>query len=109
MSADPKKILIANLWQRTSASGREYSSGFLGKARVVGFRGEPTADGTPSWDIYLTPGKEQEERGSGQREPRSPTSSSRTGVQRWKPKAPAEFVPEKPFFDDPIDDLGGGQ
>ena len=109
MSSD-QKVLVTTLWQRTSGERNEYLSGFLGKARIIGFKGEPTPDGTPTWDIYVQPGKEQEERGgSGQRESRSPTSSSRTGVQRWKPKAPAEFVPEKPFFDDPIDDLGGGQ
>jgi hypothetical protein len=116
VSADAKKILIATLWQRTSASGREYLSGFLGKARVVGFRGDPTPDGTPTWDIYLTPGKEQEERGSSPQrsggEPRTHTSSTRTGVQRWKPKTPAEFRPAdpgRPFFDDPVDDIGGGE
>jgi hypothetical protein len=110
MTSDPKRVLIANLWHRTSASGREYLSGLLGKARVVGFRGDPTPDGTPTWDVYLTPGKEQEERGSKgqpQGEPRTHTSSTRTGVQRWKPKTPAEFVPGRPFFDNPIEDIGG--
>jgi len=85
MNGEPK-ILLCSLWQRTSERGNEYLTGFLGKARVIGFRGEPTADGAPTWDIYLTPGNEQEDRGgSGQCESRSPTSSSRTGVQRWAP------------------------
>src|SRR5215469_13945931 len=83
MSAPDGKVLVASLWRRTSGKGNEHLSGFLGKARIIGFHGEPTADGTPTWDIYVTPGKEQEERGSGQRESRSPTSLSRTGVQRW--------------------------
>jgi hypothetical protein len=85
------KVLVMTLWQRTSERGNEYLSGFLGKARVIGFRGEPTADGTPTWDLYVQPGKEQDERGgSGQHESRSPTSSSRTGVQSWAPKSEAE-------------------
>jgi hypothetical protein len=108
MSPD-QKVLIATLWERTSAKGNTYLSGFLGKARVIGFRGERTADGTQTWDIYLQLGKEQEERGGGKRESRSPTSSSRTGVQRWAPKSAAERpAADAPFFDDPIDDTGGG-
>ena len=108
MSADPKKVLLATLWQRTSGRGNEYLTGFLGKARIIGFKGEPTADGTLTWDLYVQPGKEQEERGgSGQREPRSPTSSSRTGVETWKPKTKAEKpAADRPFLDDDISDLG---
>jgi hypothetical protein len=111
MSATAFKVLIATLWERKSARGNTYLSGFLGKARVIGFRGEPTADGTPTWDICLQPGKEQEEHGSSlQRETRSPTSSSRTGVQCGAPKSAAErpAADDRLFFDDPIDDIGGG-
>jgi len=103
-----QKVLIATLWQRTSGKGTEYLSGFLGRARIIGFRGDPTADGTPTWDLYVQRGKEQEERGgSGQREARLPTSSSRTGVQRWAPKLAAEKQAD-PFFDDDFSDLGTG-
>jgi hypothetical protein len=82
-----------------------------GNSRIIGFKGEPTPDGTPAWDIYVTPGKEQEERGSEQRESRSPTSSSRTGVQRWAPKSAAErpAADDRPFFDDNICDVGRGE
>ena len=59
MSASDHKVLIATLWQRTSERGNEYLSGYLGKARIVAFRGEPTAEGIQTWDLYLTPGKEQ--------------------------------------------------
>jgi hypothetical protein len=80
-------------------------------ARLVPiFRGEPTTDGTLTWHIYLQPEKEQEEHGgNAQRESRSPTSSSRTGVQRWAPESTAErpAVGDRPFYDDPIDDIGG--
>jgi hypothetical protein len=104
MSAPDGKVLVATLWQRTSGKGNDYLSGFLGKARIIGFRGEPTTDGTPTWDLYVEPGKEQEERGgSAQRESRLPTSSSRTGVQRRAPKSAAEKpAADAPFFDDPI-------
>jgi|SRR5215472_2946574 len=78
MTSDPKKILLAVLWERTSASGRKHLSGYLGKAKLIGFKGEPTPDGTPTWDLYVQP--------CGQRESRSPTSSNRTGIQRWAPK-----------------------
>jgi len=61
MSAPSQKVLLTTLWERTSAKGNVYLSGFLGKARVVGFRGEPTAEGVPTWNLYLTPGKEQAE------------------------------------------------
>ena len=100
MSAD-QKVLMATLRQRTSARGNEYLSGFLGKARVIGFRGEPTADGTPTWDLYLQPGKEQEDDGAG----RAPTAMRRTGAQRWELRQqnpPADSV--EPFCDDPIDE-----
>jgi hypothetical protein len=53
-------VFITTLWQRTSERGNEYLSGFLGKARVIGFRGEPTAEGIPTWDLYLTPAKQRE-------------------------------------------------
>ena len=66
-----RKILITTLQRRTSCRGNEYLSGFLGKARVVGLKGKPMPDGTPTWDIYVRP------------EPRSRTAStSQTGVQR---------------------------
>jgi hypothetical protein len=105
------KIQLRTLSQRTCERGNEYLTGFFGKARVIGFRGKPTADGTPTWNLHVTPGKAQEERcGSGLRECRSPTSSSRTGAQRWEPKSTAEkpAVDDRPFFDDPIDHIRGG-
>jgi hypothetical protein len=57
MSGFDQKALLASPWERTSAKGNTYWSGFLGKARVIGFRGEPHPDGTQTWDLYLTPGK----------------------------------------------------
>jgi hypothetical protein len=88
------KILIANLWQRTSANGNEYLSGFLGKARIIGFRGEPTADGTPTWDIYIAPGKQQSEAA----EPASLRRAPRRAPQQPKSETPGGDG--KPFNDD---------
>jgi hypothetical protein len=102
------KVQIA---ERTSAKGYAYLSGFLGKARIVGFRGEPRSDGTPTWNLYLTPGKEQ---GEGAQQPRPRPAPNTTpirpsGVQRWcGPEQPAADNGQL-FFDDPVDDLGRGE
>jgi hypothetical protein len=103
MSAD-QKVLIATLWQRTSERGNEYLSGFLGKARVVGFHGEPTPDGVPTWNLYLTPGKEQET-GTDQR-PRA--AAAKRQPRKVGPRPPAQPGPtaaDRPFHSDPLDHL----
>ena len=115
MSSQTPKVLIATLWQRTSERGNDYLSGYLGKARVIGFKGEPTADGIPTWDLYLQPGKEQEERaGTRSQQPRQPSAASDRGhqarrVQRWAKPAAERFDPDRPFHDDDISDIGRGR
>jgi hypothetical protein len=47
------RVLLMSLSVRTSARGNTYLSGWLGKAQVVGFSGEPDKFGNPTWDIYL--------------------------------------------------------
>ena len=79
MSGPDQKVLITTLWQRTSERGNEYLSGFLGKARIIAFRGEPTPQGVPTWNVYLTPGKEQAERDSDARLQPSPAQSREGG------------------------------
>jgi hypothetical protein len=101
MSGPDRKVLLATLWQRTSERGTEYLSGFLGKARIVAFRGEPTADGIPTWDVYLTPGREQEAGALRQHRPRQQT----TTPAATPPISPKE-APQRPFWDDPVDDIG---
>jgi hypothetical protein len=96
MSSEPK-ILLCSLWQRTSERGNEYLTGFLGKARVIGFRGEPTADGTPTWNLYVQPGREQDE-AMGAR----PVANRQPRVQRHQP--PPE-PPGPPLPDDGVSDL----
>ena len=102
MSASNQKILLATLWQRTSERGNEYLSGFLGKARIVAFRGEPTPEGVPTWNLYLSPGKEQEEGASRAAQPR--TAAARRQPAQEQPARNAE-----PFHSDPIDDIGRGR
>lgn len=46
-------VLLTTLSIRTSASGRQYLSGYLGKCRVVAFTGEPDRFGNETWDIFL--------------------------------------------------------
>jgi hypothetical protein len=45
-------VLLMTLSQRTSGKGNTYLSGWLGKARLVGFRGEDDERGNPVWQIY---------------------------------------------------------
>jgi hypothetical protein len=52
MSGGPR-VLLTVLFQRTSARGRPHLSGWLGKARVVAFAGEPDARGDPTWEVYV--------------------------------------------------------
>jgi hypothetical protein len=48
------RVLLTTLSVRTSAAGRQYLSGFLAKARVVAFEGEPDRFGNPTWDLFLS-------------------------------------------------------
>jgi hypothetical protein len=48
-----KRVLLTTLSVRTSAKGRAYLSGWLGKASVVAFAGEPDKHGNPTWDVFL--------------------------------------------------------
>jgi hypothetical protein len=119
MSATDGKVLLTVLWQRTSERGVEYLSGFLAKARIVGFKGEPSADGTPTWNLFIAPGRDQQE-GGGRHPPREPapprptpapaTSSSpirpSRGVERWQRPQAEKPTEGPPFFDDPADDIG---
>jgi hypothetical protein len=55
-------VLLMTLSQRTSGKGNTYLSGWLGKARLVGFRGEDDERGNPVWQIYAAapaPGEDQ--------------------------------------------------
>ncbi len=47
------KVLLLTLSRRTSAKGREYMSGWLGKASVVAFQGEPDKFGNETWEVFV--------------------------------------------------------
>lgn len=48
------RVLLATLSQRTSSKGRAYLSGYLGKAKVLGFEGDADKWGNPTWDLYVS-------------------------------------------------------
>jgi hypothetical protein len=47
-------VLLMQLSVRTSGKGNAYLSGWLGKAKLVGFKGQPDEHGNERWDIYAT-------------------------------------------------------
>ncbi len=100
MSTPNQKILLCSLWQRTSERGNEYLSGFLGKARIIAFRGEPMPEGILTWDVYLSPGKQQEDP-SADRTPRRRASAPRRQAPAQEPAGASE-----PFHNDDISDIG---
>ena len=51
---DGPRVLLLQLIQRTSARGTPYLSGWLGKASVVAFEGEPDKHGNPTWDLFVS-------------------------------------------------------
>lgn len=53
MTGQQPKVLLTTLTERVSAKGNVYLSGWLAKARVVGFRGEDDEHGHPTWNLYL--------------------------------------------------------
>jgi hypothetical protein len=58
------RVLLARLSVRTSAKGNRYLSGWLGKASVVGFPGEPDKHGNETFNLYVS-----------EPEPRDPASA----------------------------------
>ena len=84
MSGGPR-VLLTVLFQRTSARGRPHLSGWLGKARVVAFAGEPDARGDPTWEIYLAEPKPWE--GPPRLPPKPPERDSGSGRgKKWDPR-----------------------
>jgi hypothetical protein len=61
------KVLLMTLSQRTSGKGNTYLSGWLGKARLVGFRGEDDERGNPVWQIYAAEPAPREDQAAGDR------------------------------------------
>jgi hypothetical protein len=88
--------LLATPSRRTHEKGHRCLSGLFGTAQLMRFRGEPGPDGIPTWNVYVQPGKEQEERALSGRSAGPPPQQ-----QRREPD------PDRPVFDDGIDDTGG--
>ncbi len=66
------RVLLVSLSERTSAKGRKYMSGWLGKASVVAFPGEPDKFGNETWDLFVSPAP-----------PRQQPSTAGGPAQRW--------------------------
>jgi hypothetical protein len=46
------RVLLMQLTQRVSERGNAYLTGWLGKAKLVGFKGEPDEHGNERWNVY---------------------------------------------------------
>ena len=89
MTAGPR-VLLMQLSERTSGKGNRYLSGWLGKASVVAFAGEPDKHGNPTWDLFVSepqPRAERQADGTGEVRPRPEPSSRSAGTAA--PNAPA--------------------
>lgn len=53
MSYGKPRVHLMTLSVRTSGKGNTYLAGWLGKASVVAFAGEPDKFGNPTWDVFL--------------------------------------------------------
>ena len=55
------RVKLCTLSIRTSKRGSTYVSGWLGKARLVGWAGEPDKFGNRTIDLFVTPQEERRE------------------------------------------------
>ena len=87
MTTYPPRVLLAELQERTSAAGSRYLTGWLGKARVVGFWGDgEDRDGYPATilKVYVA---EPGEHPQGRHGSRPSASASATQEQRRQDRA----------------------
>ena len=82
MTAGPR-VLLLTLSERTSGKGNRYLSGWLGKASVVAFAGEPDRHGNPTWDLFVSEPQPRPEAGQARPE-------RRPGARTRRPEAAAE-------------------
>jgi hypothetical protein len=60
--SDSPRVLLMRLSCRTSSRGNEYLSGFLGAAKLIGFKAkEPDRYGNEVWEIYATEPQQREQ------------------------------------------------
>lgn len=78
MSYGKARVHLMTLSVRTSGKGNTYLAGWLGKASVVAFAGEPDKFGNETWDVYVAapePRQDAPQPGDASRSPR-PASAS---------------------------------
>jgi hypothetical protein len=69
------RVLLMKLAGRTSAKGNPYLSGWLGKARVVGFKAkEPDKYGNEVWEVYAQAPEDDQQ---------SSTRNAERGQRTW--------------------------
>ncbi len=120
MNPNGARVLLLSLSERTSAKGNRYLSGWLGKASVVAFPGEPDKFGNETWDVFVStpepkpadsaPGPAQRPEAVAARSPA--LHQPREGWRGSQYRRPAEraHAPVSAdggwLVDDPLDDLG---
>jgi hypothetical protein len=107
------------LSERTSGKGNRYLSGWLGKASVVAFAGEPDKHGNETWNVYVSepqPRAEQQQSKPETRQdgPAKPSASPVARGDGWRGsqyRRPANGAARAPavdggaFHDDTLEDL----
>jgi hypothetical protein len=87
------RVLLMTLAERTSGKGNVYLSGWLGKARLVGFKSkEPDRYGNEVWEIYA---QEPEPKADSDQAPRQ-TRNAERGQRTWDRAHDAQ----RPLYDD---------
>src|SRR5690242_1259758 len=112
------------LSERTSGRGNRYMSGWLGKASVVAFAGEPDKHGNPTWDLFVStpePRPEQARGDNGSRVANSAPAPAKhparpqergdgwRGSQYRRPmneRSQAPVADDAPFYEDSLEDVG---
>lgn len=94
------RVLLMTLSERTSARGNAYLAGWLGKASVVAFRGDPDKFGNPTWSVYVSEPEPRDDAGDRQQQSRPPARPSparqHAAARRYQAPASHEAAP----FDD---------
>jgi hypothetical protein len=119
MSAGPR-VLLLMLSERTSGRGNRYLSGWLGKASVVAFAGEPDKHGNPTWDLFVSEsqprdGQQQSKPEARRDTPDKPSARPVEPGSGWR--GPSRYVrgdgarrapaaDHQPFYDDSLEDVG---
>ena len=70
MSAHQQRVHLLTLSERMSAKGNRYLAGWLGKASVVAFAGDPDKHGNPTWDLFVCEVEQRQQPAANQSAPR---------------------------------------